>query len=133
MDIDRARAKAIHEAAQAALKKVAEQFDVKLTKSGCTYDTDNVSLRVSLDVVGESGRPNKEAETFKRDCTMYGLEPEHLGATFKHGARTYTITGINPRAKKYPIVVTCGGKGYKFPSDIVRRELGIDDDGNYYL
>ena len=43
-----------------------------------------------------------------------------LGQEFQRSGKTFTIVGLKPRSKKYPILAKCSdGKTYKLPVDLV--------------
>jgi hypothetical protein len=50
-----------------------------------------------------------EARMYTTFCSDFNLKPEWLGKTFTdHTGRVYTITGLNPRSKKHPVVTSDG-------------------------
>jgi hypothetical protein len=50
-------------------------------------------------------------------CSGFNLKPEWLGKTFTdEKGGTYTITGLNPRSKKFPVVTK---EGARFSADYV--------------
>ena len=48
---------------------------------------------------------SKIEEYFKKFCSMYGLQEEDLGRTFRSKSKTFKIAGINPRSRQYPIII----------------------------
>jgi hypothetical protein len=59
-----------------------------------------------------------EARMYTTFCADFNLRPEWLGKTFTDHKDTYTITGLNPRSKKFPVTVS-GGKYTSFKADYV--------------
>lgn len=48
-----------------------------------------------------------------------GIQLE-LGDEFKYDGKTYTIVGLKPRSKRYPILAKCSdGKTYKLTVELV--------------
>ena len=63
-------------------------------------------------------------DTFNDHCASYGLKPSDFGREFRTNGSVFTITGLKPNRRKYPIsgVGARGGK-YKFTADKVVRVL----------
>jgi hypothetical protein len=58
-----------------------------------------------------------EARMYTAFCSDFNLKPEWLGKTFTDGkGKTYTISGLNPRSKKFPVVTE---EGLRFNADYV--------------
>ena len=111
-----------------ALADVGRKLGINIQRSGnATYDDSTFRLKVECSLVGEPGEVrSKKAEDFKRYARSYGLEPEHLGATFKaYDGSEYEITGLKVRASKRPIIAKSvnGGKSYVFPANEVKALL----------
>lgn len=84
------------------------------------YGEGYFEIKVRFSMPGQS----PEAEAFKQNADLFGLTPEDLGATFTQRGQTFEITGVATRSRKYPILASCGGKGYKFTAASVCRALG---------
>jgi hypothetical protein len=121
VNITRAQAKTIGEEIREKVTLVAEKHCLAVDYRGVTYDSTMVRPRFELKVMGA------DREEFGAYAHAYGLEPSDFGAEFTTGTgRTYRITGIAPRRRKYPISAeeVKTGKGYKFPALTVSRALG---------
>lgn len=74
-------------------------------------------------------KENEELEkaAFNGSCYAYGLKPEHYGATFMIGTNRYSIRGVKPSNRKYPILANrvSDHKGFKFTIEQVKMALGI--------
>jgi hypothetical protein len=101
----------------AALAVVAEKHGMTFTRAGGRFSDTTYTPKVSFSIVGESGIP----ADFARNAQYFGLTEDDYGREFTTYRGTYKITGINLRAKKYPITAEClrTGKGYKFPVSAV--------------
>lgn len=105
---------------EAALKQVAEKYGLEVKLGNTRFTGDNFSTKVQVATVGESGiTMSKEATDFNRYKTILGINME-LGQEFQRSGKTFTIVGLKPRSKKYPILAKCSdGKTYKLPVDLV--------------
>jgi len=101
-----------------------EGQDLTIKGNRCTYDPTTGEVKVSLTFRLGDAKANDRAE-FALFAARLGLGAEDHGQTFQfNGAgRTYTISGINPRARKRPIVATHGGRSYIFEAEAVVRQL----------
>jgi len=105
---------------EAALKQVAEKYGLEVKLGNTRFTGDNFSTKVQVATVGEGGiTMSKEATDFNRYKTILGINME-LGQEFQRSGKTFTIVGLKPRSKKYPILAKCSdGKTYKLPVDLV--------------
>lgn len=105
---------------EAALKQVAEKYGLEVKLGNTRFTSDNFTTKVQVATVGEGGiTMSKEATDFNRYKTILGINME-LGQEFQRSGKTYTIVGLKPRSKKYPILAKCSdGKTYKLPVDLV--------------
>ena len=105
---------------EAALKQVAEKYGLEVKLGNTRFSVDNFTTKVQVATVGEGGiTMSKEATDFNRYKTILGINME-LGQEFQRSGKTFTIVGLKPRSKKYPILAKCSdGKTYKLPVDLV--------------
>jgi hypothetical protein len=118
--IDRAAARKLGAEAQLALQEVANKYGLTLTQKGGTYSPNASTVKFVFAVAGA------DKSDFESYAHLYGLNAEDHGAEFKMSGKTFRITGINPRAPKFAILIedVKTGKGYKCPTDSVLRALG---------
>ena len=113
-----------------ALKAVADRHGMKVVRKSCRYS--DTELPVAFKLVGtvtdDSGTEvDPEAKAFTDMAKLFGLKPEYLGRSFMSRGRSFTVTGLKPRNRKYPVMAkTADGRGFKFPADVVERALGAD-------
>lgn len=126
MNLDRAKVKAIHADMKEAMKAVAEKHGVLINTFGkVTYDTDMMNAKFKVTTLGENGQVRNEAEEdFKEYASVYDLKPSDLGKRFTFQGKPYTISGLNTRAKKFPIEAKGRNGTYKFAARDVRQALG---------
>lgn len=103
----------------------AAKFNVDVKSLGGNFTEGDVTIKYKFVVKGavENGT-TREATAFKRNARYFGLNESNLGQSFTSGSQTYTITGLNTRAKKFPILARgADGKSYKFPASVVKAGL----------
>lgn len=123
--MDRQICKAIAAAAEMALADVAKGFGLHVKRGTANFDSTSAKIQMVFSEISEDGTVmTREAEAFKDNADMYGLRPEDLGEKFDHKGHTFTITGLNARARKMPIQVTReDGRTFKFAALTVKRIL----------
>tara|TARA_R110000824_G_scaffold6082_6_gene28017 strand:+ start:1589 stop:1954 length:366 start_codon:yes stop_codon:yes gene_type:complete len=101
----------------AALAVVAEKHGMTFTRAGGRFSDTTYTPKISFSIVSESGIP----ADFTRHATVIGLSADDFGREFTTYRGVYRITGINLRARKYPVMAEClsTGKRYKFPVSAV--------------
>lgn len=116
-------ANALTREAEDALKAVCEKHGLIVDVSPGTYTDTNLSFKVNVAVKTESGAP----ADFERTARVLHLPANCYGAEFMVRGKTYTITGINLRRRKYPVSATHDGKPYKFTASSIRASLDLID------
>lgn len=67
-----------------------------------------------------------ESKAYTAFCSAFNLKPEWLSRTFKdEKGRSYTITGLNIRSKKFPVMTK---EGSSFNADYVRGLMTGDPE-----
>lgn len=125
--------KKINNRIESALAVVAKEFGIEIKVGGCSCTDDSATTKVELRVLDKDGNAfDEDAANFKVFAEEFGLKPKDLGKTFITNFTEYTITGLKPRNRKYPIlVVNKKGKCYKFPSRLIQKifsEQVIEED-----
>lgn len=106
-----------------AMARVAAEYEgLKITRGSTRYNSLEATLRLKLQVVNSEGESESERRDFDTLARSYGLLPEDLGAVFRFNGKQYRLTGINPRARKYPIKGerVSDKKKFKFPKSVTR-------------
>lgn len=119
--MDRALANKINDAALQALQAVADEFGVKLDRKGGSYSSTSLITKFEF---ADEGADQAEFDAL---CHVVGLTPEHFGKEFVSQGKRFVVTGINLRARKYPVTADCisDGKSYKFTADSVQRKVAL--------
>ena len=122
---DRKTANAFAREAEQALQALAEKHGVDVSIGSGNFTQNDFSFKVKAAVKSKDGTVlSREAEAFKVNAPLLGLQESDLGRTFTAQGKTFKITGYNTRAKKMPILAEDeNGRGYKFDRETVKRFL----------
>jgi hypothetical protein len=102
-----------------ALRQVAERHGLQLDIRGGTFDSGSFKPRVEFKTAAS------DRDEFARYATLYGLNADDFGRSFRNGGREFTVAGISPRSPRRPILAkSADGRTWKFPADAVVRALG---------
>jgi hypothetical protein len=120
---DRTNLKAFRADINAALEAVFAKHGVTGNIGNISYDADEFRTKLTVNTVKTAA---EEAEAERSEFELYafrfGLTGKEFGKTFTHGGKSYEITGIKPRCRKYPILGTnTRGKTFKFPVDAAKK------------
>lgn len=106
-----------------AMNEVAKKYGVEVDYKSARFTSDNGTLKYEVSTIGNDGTLNtREVSNLNRYGKQYGLSAEDLGRKFEYRNEVYEITGLNPRAHKYPVCARRlrDGKGFKFPLAYIR-------------
>lgn len=120
---NRATSRALVDAMNEALAPVAERFGVTLKLGGGTMYPAEGLFRPKF----EAQLGDADKRTWDALCGQLwpALEPDDFGRAITVQGRTFTLCGINPKARKRPVLATGDdGKTYTFPEASVVVALG---------
>lgn len=119
--MDKAAAVKLGAATTAKLQELAKELGLELTVNGGKYDPTRGTYapRVEFSIPGVGNA------AIEKDLKLFGITGDQH-TTFVSGNRTFQITGVNFRAKAYPINAKdlMDGKTYKFAARLVLASLG---------
>ena len=124
LEMNRSNITAISAAAEAALQKVAAQYGLILKQERGTFSPADGTFTTKWTFVCET--ENGIPADFIRSAAFFNLKPEDYGREFRASRGLYTLCGIKPKNRKYPILGKCvsTGKTYKFTEDVLARQWG---------
>lgn len=107
-----------------AVAPVAKRHNVEIRFTGGSFTDSNASLKLEIATVAEDGTVStRKADDFRRLAKFYGLKATDLGREFGMRGEKFTISGLSPRAKKFPVLAIRDGTTYKFAAEDVVRAL----------
>jgi len=129
--ITRSMVKQLRRDCEEALQAVAERHGLQLRqRKSVTFAPDKCPVPLEFVVVHtteEGDEITPEARTFQQRAMVYGLEPDWLHQSFDLNGTRVKITGLNTRARKYPVQVRAeDGKRYKVPANTVKACMAIE-------
>lgn len=121
--IERAFATALTKKIEGAVKAILVEEGMEPGKIRTTYGD---LYKFAIEAV-PVGAPKPEESNWQQLASLYGLPADGLGKTIVLSGKLFTITGLNTRARKSPVLLTekATGKGYKAPIEIVNRALAV--------
>lgn len=123
---DKSNLKQIRERLEIAVSLIADETGLNIKVGSCNFRNRSATFKLEVGVVDEDGNSfDEDAANFRVFAEDVGLKEEDLGKTFINSSKLYTISGLKPRNRKYPILATrADGKRFKFPASLVRDRLG---------
>lgn len=124
-EMTRANVKILREEMDQALAEVGKHYGVKFQTGSIRFYDKDFHVKVECHILNTAGLSEAKKEDFELYCRAVGLKPEHFNQTFTSQNEVYRITGINLRAKKYPInaVRVRDDREFKFPAHTIQRKL----------
>ena len=111
-----------------ALAPLGQELKVRMILGGGTFTSSNATFRLEVAAVDKTGQAlTREAEEFRHFATGFGLQPGDLGREFSYLGHRYTITGLNRRSRRFPILADRkDGRKTKFTDAAVRSALDAE-------
>lgn len=109
-----------------ALVQVAANRNVTFESLGFQYTGTSFIVKLECAEVAPDGKAQtKDRMTFETYAPTFGLSPKDLDEEFISGGERYIITGLNLKARRFPIQVkrVRDGKGFKFGAFVVESAL----------
>jgi hypothetical protein len=120
MSITKTQLKAIRSDIAKALAEVEAKHGITLDLGSISYQDNSFHGKLSGSVVGDNGEDLAAKSNWEAKFRRYGLNKEWFGKSFKSGNDTFTISGLNSRASKRPVIATASnGDRYSFPPAMV--------------
>lgn len=132
--MDRQKLKKIIDIVNEMLKineDVFEEIGVRLSYCGARFSRDGGGvLKIEIVEKNEDGTENSlESSNYKAMCRIYGLTEDLLGKKCNFRGSEFTLVGLRPKGKRYPIVMQrSDGKKFKFSIISVKQAYKIGND-----
>lgn len=101
-------AKTVHEEALASLRPFAEARGLDVVPRGARFDpvTGEMTVRVVLRLRRTADGRTTEQVCWERYAESFGLPKDGLGQTFESRGEKWTVVGLQPNRRRFPVVAT---------------------------
>jgi len=69
------------------------------------YSDISINGKIEIQLLGSGSLEDLKRKQFAQDAPRCGLKPEHLGREFTLNTKDFTLVGITPRRRKYPLQI----------------------------
>lgn len=99
-----------------ALKPIEEKYNIGFDVGKIKYDKEVADIELSMLSLA-NGSKDAEHARFIKEAPLVGLKASDYLSIINNGTQTLKIIGVNPRARKYPIIAEDidSGSVYKLP------------------
>ena len=124
MEITKQMLKDLRPEIEDALSGLSEKYGIKMQIGNGAYSGLSGHFKLLLTTVGENGE-TPERRDFVRLASDYGMNKDWFGKPFTANRESYTIAGILPKKRKFPILVVRNRDGSKrlMPETGVRQAM----------
>lgn len=118
--VDRATCQKIGAEIEAAIDPILARHGFERGKTTRNYG-EYFGMRFQATPIGAE---KPQESDWKHFASLFGLPEDALGKTIQMGGRTFTITGLNTRARRMPVMLADeSGKSFKAPAESVALYL----------
>lgn len=115
---DRATLRQLREKLDSAVADVLEEMGLSGEIGNIRFSETHFTAKLE---VGIGNPANVAYQQFEDHAWKFGLTGDHFGKTFTYAGEQFTVCGIKPKSKKYPIIAkNARGTEYKFPVHAVK-------------
>lgn len=112
----------------AALRIIGQEHGITLKRGRATFTIDNCVMKITAAIERNGVVQTPDAKAYLSQYFLYDLPSDGLGKTFTYLGYAYTIIGLRPRSRRYPVITTrSDGRVTKFPAATVRGALLTQD------
>ena len=98
----------------AAINTVLAKHGLSANFGRFSFDDSTFTTKLTVNCGSNDDAALRE---FKKYAFRFDLTGDEFGKSFTHSQDTYTIVGLKPKSRKYPILAkNKAGKTYKFPA-----------------
>ena len=110
---NRASVKNLRNAMQADLAQLAKKWGIDIKCGDASFDDTSITIKVQASIIQDGQVLTPEAKAFNTYAPLMGLSGYKLGDRVIINGTTYTLSGWNRKAPKYPVQISNGGKTYR--------------------
>lgn len=100
------------------LAPLGQELHVALAAKNASYNREGTlaTFKLEVAVIDAAGKAeSREAADYKRLHALYRLPADGLGRTVNFAGLNYTILGLLPKSRRFPLLAGRDGKQYKLP------------------
>lgn len=113
--INRQLAKTLRDAINAALIEVGNEYGMNIHAGNCTFDDISLKYQLRCEVADQSAIDAAAEKDFREWAKWTDIDQDAFGKSFNSNGKSFTICGVKPRNRKYPILAkSADGSTYKF-------------------
>ena len=103
----------------------SDYFDIEY--GGGRYSDTKATLKLVFYDKESGGKIQDKKNNWDENCHLFGMKKNDFAKEFISGNDMFIITGLNTRARRYPIKATrkSDNKRFKFPARYVKECLAI--------
>lgn len=122
---DKSTCKSLRDQIDEALAEVGRRNNVSISAGNARFTPTTITFKLNVIANGENGEVVDEfVDAWNIKHRLYGFLAEDLGKKFTAQGTVFTVHGLAPRAKKYPVVCKdASGKMYKFATGEVKARI----------
>jgi hypothetical protein len=106
------------------LESYGIQHDINFQVGKISYSQDYANIGIKAYVKDNTNNIDGKKSEFERNSRVIGASPDWFGKRAMLNGKWYTVSGINTRARKYPVILSCDdGTSVKSTIESVRRNL----------
>lgn len=124
MNITKNTLRVLRGAIDRALVDVGKEYDISLSLGNAKYTDVDFTFQLKGEVNETADGLSVAEKQFHEFSAWFGLTAKDYGRTFLSNGKTFSISGIKPNNRKYPILASHNGQTYKFTADAIKRHLG---------
>lgn len=110
-----------------ALKTLGEKYGVSFSTGNARFSPQTSEFKLEVGIMGADGKADTKASSdWKQLAPLYNLPVDALNKTFNFEGRTFTILGLLPKSRRFPVLVrTSAGKDFKYSTDMVKAAIAL--------
>jgi hypothetical protein len=101
---DKTTCRLVAQEAQAALAEIAKKHNLAFSYRGGNFTNNTFLLKGEFAIIANGQVQSREAEEFVRYAQLYGLKAEDLGREFESNGKRFTVSGLKPNSRAYPLL-----------------------------
>ena len=122
--MDRTQAKQMGDDIKNALQTIADKYEMTMEYRGGTFSDTDYKPRVTFTGKSVDGKSRQEKE-WDMYAEVLDLKKEWLGQVIVLSGKEMTITGLDMKKSKYPVLVEAeNGSKYKVSPEQIQRIIG---------